>query len=283
MKTAAPFTIIYEDARFIAVNKAPGLSVGADRWDEGRERLDRLLPPPVFTVHRIDRDTSGLVIFARDAETHRELSAAFEGRRVDKAYIAVVHGRVPWTETECGLPLVPDGDKQHRTIIDKYRGKQSLTRFRLLGGVGNYSVVEALPETGRTHQIRVHLESLGHPVVCDPLYGRTARRGGVEKGVFLSSFKKGWRGDPLTEQPLLARLGLHAAHLRLGDFPAWPPVEGGPGADSDSTTGGGPVGDGGPDGPLSLHAPLFRDMAALIRQMEKCGGVDFMTPLFPDQ
>jgi RluA family pseudouridine synthase len=260
MKLAAPFTVIYEDDRIIAVNKAAGIAVGGDRWDEACKRLDTLLAAyclaRVFTVHRIDRDTSGVVVFAKDAETHKRLSVAFEGRRVTKRYIAVVHGRLSPGETVCDLPLVPDGDKQHRTIIDKYRGKKALTRFRLLGSAGNYSVVEALPETGRTHQIRVHLASLGHPVVCDPLYSVAARRGHLEKGVFLSSFKKGWRGDLLKEQPLLVRLGLHALNLTLPDYTG------------DVSGTAGLSGRGG----LDLYTPLSRDMAALVKQLEKCGG-----------
>jgi 23S rRNA pseudouridine1911/1915/1917 synthase len=271
MKQTAPFSIIHEDDLIIAVNKTSGLTVGGDRWDESKERLDMLLNElltermgkqsvpsdispadnsfcRVWTIHRIDRDTSGLVVFAKDEQTHKRLSSAFESRKVQKRYIAVVHGHVSWTETSCDLPLVPNGDKQHRTIIDKYHGKKSLTRFRLRCNAGNYSVVEALPETGRTHQIRVHLASLGHPIVCDPLYGKSAGRS-IEKGIFLSSFKKGWRGDPLREQPLLNRLGLHAASLVLPDFHA----------------------DSAQPPELSLEAPLPRDMASLINQMEKCG------------
>ncbi|MDR0451492.1 MAG: RluA family pseudouridine synthase [Treponema sp.] len=243
MKKTPPYTLVFEDPRLIAVNKAPGISVGGDRWDEGRERLDRLLEQgggKVFTVHRIDRDTSGLVLFARDETTHRELSLAFEKRLVKKEYLAVVHGRPSWSETACDLPLVPDGDKLHRTIIDKYRGKSSLTRFRRLLCAGNYSLLEARPETGRTHQIRVHLAALGFPVVCDPLYGRSAGRS-IEKGVFLSSFKKGWRGDSLEEKPLLNRLGLHAASLAFSINGA----------------------------ELLLQAPLCRDMNALTGQMKK--------------
>jgi RluA family pseudouridine synthase len=262
MKPTAPFAIIYEDDAIIAVNKAAGIAVGGDRWDEASERLDKLLAARcpmarVFTVHRLDRDTSGAVVFAKDAETHKRLCAAFEGRQIAKQYIAVVHGRLSPGETICDLPLVPDGDKQHRTIIDKYRGKKALTRFRLLGSAGNYSVVEAAPETGRTHQIRVHLASLGHPIVCDPLYGAAARRGHAEKGVFLSSFKKGWQGDPQEEQPLLSRMGLHALRLTLPDY------------------------SGGDAPPLRLYAPLPRDMAALIKQLEKCGGFTLSSSIDP--
>jgi 23S rRNA pseudouridine1911/1915/1917 synthase len=257
MKKNKPFTVIHEDSRVIVVNKAPGIAVTADRWDENKDRLDRLAAASLaggklWTVHRIDRDTSGLVLFAKDAETHRFLSMAFEGRQVEKRYIAVVHGRPDWKETSCDLPLVPNGNKQGLTIIDKYQGKKSLTFFRFLGGAGNYSVLEAEPRTGRTHQIRVHLAALGHPVVCDPLYGSG-------KPVFLSSFKPDRRGDPFEERPLLERLGLHAAELVLPDWTGGPV----PGEENKEPA------------CLTFHAPLPRDMAALIKQMEKRAGEDF--------
>jgi 23S rRNA pseudouridine1911/1915/1917 synthase len=258
MKQQPPFSLLFEDEHIAAVNKAAGIAVSPDRWDDSKDRLDKLAAAflarrdgkeqfRLYTVHRIDRDTSGLVVFAKDPETHRRLSAAFEERLVKKRYIAVVHGRPAWQETDCDLPLVPNGNKQHMTIIDKYRGKKSQTRFRFLGSAGNYSVIEALPATGRTHQIRVHLASLGHPVVCDSLYGST-------RPVLLSSFKRNWRGDPLDEKPLLARLGLHAAELVLPDYrpPAAEPAPA-----------------------LTLTAPLSRDMAALIKQMEKQAGTGF--------
>ena len=243
MKRTLPYTEIYHDDHIIAVNKSSGISVGGDRWDESIERLDHILErdyslPKIFTVHRIDKDTSGLVIFAKDRESHRIISTAFENRLIDKKYIAVVHGRPLWKETVCDLKLVPDGNKKHMTIIDKYRGKESVTRFVLSAGVScghvNYSVLEVFPQTGRIHQIRVHAASLGHPVVCDNLYGNG-------KPVFLSSFKKKWRGDPHDEKPLLSRLGLHAAEITLPDM----------------------------NGGLNLKAPLSKDMSSLIKQLEK--------------
>jgi RluA family pseudouridine synthase len=255
------FSIIFENDALIAVNKASGLSVGGDRWDKSEERLDRLIgehlagageAPPgkkVLVVHRIDRDTSGLVIFAKNPEAHRLLSGAFEGGLVKKRYLAVVHGRPAWEETSCDLALVPDGDKKHRTIVDKYRGKKSHTAFRVLGGAGNYCVIEARPATGRTHQIRVHLAALGHPVVCDPLYGRAS-----PKGVLLSAIKPSWRGDRLDEKPLLDRLGLHACELAL------PPLDQALFPES-----------------LCLSAPLPKDLGALLFQIEKINPTGMLT------
>ena len=236
MRKTPLYTIIFQDENIIAVNKASGVSVGGDRWDESKERLDKIIESDlklskIFTIHRIDKETSGLVVFAKKKEAHRNLSIAFEKRNVEKKYIAVVHGRPSWKETTCDLALVPNGNKKHMTIIDKYRGKESFTTFINLINAGNYSVLEARPQTGRIHQIRVHAASIGHPVVCDELYGKLSP-------VKLSSFKKGWRGDPHEEKPLLARLGLHAKELIL------------------------------PTGEL-LEAPLAKDMSSLIKQMEK--------------
>ena len=240
MKKQSLFSIIYEDENIVAVNKSSGISVSPDRWDPSLEHLDKLTAKflgieKIYTVHRIDKETSGLVVFAKNGETHKALSAAFENREAKKRYIAAVHGRPSWSETICDLPLVPNGNKLHQTIIDRYRGKKSLTAFRLLGSAGNYSILEAMPETGRTHQIRVHLAAMGHAVVCDEIYGKT-------KPVMLSAIKRGWRGNPAEERPLLSRLGLHAAELSLPGY-------------------------------ASLKAPLPRDMAALINQIEKASGV----------
>ncbi|GBU28452.1 RNA pseudouridine synthase [Treponema sp. R8-4-B8] len=230
------YTVIYQDEKIIAVNKSSGISIGGDRWDESKERLDRLIErdlniPKIFTVHRIDKETSGLVVFAKDNDTHRSLSMSFERRDVKKLYTAIVHGRPSWKETSCDLSLIPNGNKKHMTIIDKYRGKKSFTRFICITSAANYSVLQAIPETGRIHQIRVHLAALGHPVVCDELYGK-------KSVVKLSSFKRGYRGDPLEERPLLERLGLHAQELTL------------------------------PDGEV-LVASLPKDMSSLIKQLQK--------------
>jgi RluA family pseudouridine synthase len=253
MKSEQPFTVVYDDENIIAVNKASGISMGGDRWDESRLRLDKLVASAIgdeqklYTVHRIDHETSGLVVFAKNEATHRSLSLAFEERDVKKRYIAVVHGQPSWKETSCDLPLVPNGNKQHMTIIDKFHGKKSLTAFRCICSAGNYSILEAIPETGRTHQIRVHAAALGLPVVCDSLYG-------TDKPVLLSSIKKNWRGDLLEEKPLLARLGLHSVELSLPI--AVFPYE----FTADSCISNDIV---------TFSAPFPRDISALIKQVEK--------------
>ena len=236
MKFLPPYEIIHEDAQILAVNKSSGISVGQDRWDISKDRLDKLIEkdlkiPKIFTVHRIDKETSGIILFSKDRETHKMLSTAFERREVNKKYIAVVHGRPSWKESSCNLSLVPNGNKKHMTIIDKYKGKKSLTRFIYVLSAGNFSILEAFPETGRIHQIRVHAAAMGHPVVCDNLYGK-------ENPVKLSSFKRSYSGDPYEEKPLLSRLGLHAYEVIL------------------------------PSG-KTFTAPLAKDMSSLKKQMEK--------------
>ena len=236
MKKNRYYSIIHHDENLIIVNKSSGISIGGDRWDETLERLDRLIEsdlqiPKIYTVHRIDKDTSGIVLFAKDINTHRILSSAFEQRKISKHYVLIVHGRPAWKETACDLALVPNGNKKHMTIIDKFRGKESLTHFTCRFSAGNFSVLDAYPATGRIHQIRVHAAALGHPVVCDSLYGK-------ESPVKLSSFKRGWRGDPHEERPLLARLGLHAQELKLPDK-------------------------------REFAAPLPKDISSLIKQLEK--------------
>ncbi len=229
--------IIYEDERIVAVNKPSGLLSSPDRYDPDapvasrllEERLGRLWP-----VHRLDKDTSGVLVFARDEDAHRELSIAFEDGLAKKRYVTAVRGRPSWAETVCELPLTPDGDRLHRTVIDG-SGKPSATEFSLIHSFGPLSALEARPRTGRTHQIRVHLAALGYPVACDPLYGDG-------EPIFLSKVKRKWKGDPYGERPLISRTALHALGLEL------------------PRPGGGE--------PLSLEAPLPKDMRALFRQMQ---------------
>ncbi len=259
MKGLEPTVLLATDA-FLVVSKPAGVPVIPERpgtpehsdygpdtpraGTEGRIPLVDILSETygrLFVVHRIDRDTSGLILMARTKEIHASLSLAFQERRVEKVYHALVAGRPDWTEKVCELSLRADGDRLHRTVIDTRRGKQTRTVFKLLAEYGQYSLIEARPETGRTHQIRVHLTSLGHPILCDPLYGKP-------KPVFLSDFKRGRQGDPYEERPLLSRLALHALSLSL-------PADILP-----------------PGSPSSFEAPYPRDFQAIVNQLEKIYG-----------
>ena len=215
MKAAAQFSVVYQDHDIVVLNKAAGLLVAADRWDPDAQRLDVLATKELcaegerlFAVHRIDKDTSGLVIYGRNEEAHRTLSMAFENREVGKTYHALVYGRPDWDELDVDIPLRADGDLKHRTIKDKKGGKPARTMFRYLGACGPYSWIEAKPVTGRTHQIRVHLALSGLTIVCDPLYGKA-------DPLLLSKIKRSWHGDEFAERPLLDRLGLHAWKMRV--------------------------------------------------------------------
>ena len=206
------YSVIYSDDDFVVLNKRSGLLIAADRYDPEAPRLDVIAEKEfgkLYAVHRIDKDTSGLIVYARNPEAQRAISMEFEKRLVAKTYHALVYGHPMWQELHVDDALQPDGDARHRTVVSKRYGKPSVTDFRLIGNCGPYSWVEAKPLTGRTHQIRVHLAHNGFSIVCDPLYG------GNQKAVRLSQFKKRWNGDEEEERPLLSRLGLHAYSIEF--------------------------------------------------------------------
>ena len=239
---------MYQDDAIVVLNKQSGLLVAADRWDPDAPRLDVLATKELcgegerlYAVHRIDQDTSGLVIYARTDAAHRTLSMAFENREVGKTYHALVHGRPDWDELEVTEPLRADGDAKHRTVRDKKNGKDARTLFRFIGSCGPYSWIEAKPVTGRTHQIRVHLALSGLTIACDPLYGNG-------EPLLLSKIKRSWRGDEFEERPILDRLALHAWKMRVAH-----PVTG---------------------EQMEFTAPYPRDRDATRKQLAKIFGTD---------
>lgn len=212
MRTTPDYTVIHVDDAIVVLNKRSGLLVAADRYDADAPRLDISAQKEfgtLFAVHRIDKDTSGCVIYARTAEAHRALSMQFEQRLVEKVYHCLVYGRPLWQQKCVAVKLLVDGDARHRTVPNARYGKDAVTDFALLGVAGAYSWLEARPRTGRTHQIRAHLKELGLSIVCDPLYSAN------QKPVRLSEIKRSWHGDAACERPLLSRLALHAYQLTV--------------------------------------------------------------------
>jgi RluA family pseudouridine synthase len=204
--------LLWKDDHILAVNKPAGLLSSPDGYNPALPHLTAALMPAhgeLWVVHRLDRDTSGAIILARNAAAHRDLCQQFERRQVSKTYHALVVGNPVWERQVVELPLQVDGDRQHRTLVDQQNGKPACTRLRLLERLGSYALIEAHPETGRTHQIRVHLKALGLPVLVDGMYGD----GEV---LYLSKVKPNYRSSRTKpERPLLNRLGLHARSITI--------------------------------------------------------------------
>ncbi|ANQ83106.1 pseudouridine synthase A [Azoarcus olearius] len=170
-------TLLYTDDSLIVADKPAGLlsvpAGGEDRQDCLALRVQAQFDDALI-VHRLDAATSGLVLLARGMEMLRRMSLAFEQRVVGKRYVALVHGHVAQDEGEIALPLAADPLNRPRQIVDAARGRPALTRYRVLerSGAGDAAVtrLELKPMTGRSHQLRVHLMAIGHPIVGDPLY-----------------------------------------------------------------------------------------------------------------
>jgi len=171
--------IRYVDADLLVVDKPSGLLSVPGRgpgMDDNLARRVQARYPEALTVHRLDMDTSGLLVMARNAEVHRALGRFFELRQVDKAYIAVVAGRVANSPRTIDLPLITDWPNRPRQMVDFVQGKAALTHLDVLSydASSDTTRVRLTPETGRSHQLRVHLQSIGHPILGDDLYAPPA-------------------------------------------------------------------------------------------------------------
>ncbi|MEZ5707388.1 MAG: RluA family pseudouridine synthase [Burkholderiaceae bacterium] len=186
MSLASPeLDLLFEDAHLLVLNKPAGLLAVPGRGPDKQDCLSAramAVWPDALVVHRLDMATSGLVLMARGIEAQRMLSLAFEKRRVYKRYFAMVSGLLPnpppdnaWSTID--LPLLVDWENRPRSVVNHALGKPSTTRWRLahdpetpVRHQGEASRVELEPITGRSHQLRVHLQAIGHPIVGDPLY-----------------------------------------------------------------------------------------------------------------
>ncbi|NWG33510.1 MAG: RluA family pseudouridine synthase [Chloroflexi bacterium] len=166
--------IIFSDEYLLVLDKPAGLPVLPDGWEKDAPYLVKRLEDEVgkiWIVHRLDKTTSGVMVFARSAEAHRALSLQFENRKAEKTYHAILEAPPQWDEKTAKFPLRTNIGKKHRTVADSRNGKPSETRFKILKRYQSSALVEAQPMTERTHQIRVHAYALGHPLLGDILYG----------------------------------------------------------------------------------------------------------------
>src|SRR5678815_1976389 len=230
--------IIADTPDFIALNKPSGLLSIPDR--EGKDiSLKKLLIEKfgnIYTVHRLDKDTSGLIVFAKNETTHKLLSKQFEERQTEKIYLGLVLGSL--AEKKGNINNLISEHPQKKGLMTVYKkGKESLTDYEVLEDFKIFSWVQFQIHTGRTHQIRVHSKHIGHPVVCDELYGDG-------KPVLLSSLKHKFKlsKNELEERPILNRLALHALSLQF--------------VNTNGNT-------------IKLEAPLPKDLKALLQQLRK--------------
>ncbi len=232
--------VLYEDDDMIIVNKPAGLLVVPDRFNAAlpslHKQLERNADQKIWIVHRLDRETSGVICFAKNEVAHRYLSIQFQERDVRKFYAGLVIGNVNPTEGRIENYLTDHPANNGKMIVAR-KGKLAVTDFKVVEQWPLYALMQFQIHTGRTHQIRVHMQSIGNPLVCDTLYGDG-------QPFMLSRIKRKYRlsNKDESERPLLSRLALHAYRLEL--------------TKEDGTA-------------VVAEADLPKDMAACVKQMNK--------------
>ncbi|MGB9702679.1 MAG: RluA family pseudouridine synthase [Candidatus Kapaibacteriota bacterium] len=203
--------ILFEDKDLLIINKPSGILTIPDRYNKSIPSLSSILKKEyekIFVVHRLDKDTSGAIIFAKNAETHRQLNIDFENNEVIRKYHVVIEGLLPEDFIEIDIPLRQSRKKLGMTIPSA-KGKPSLTKVAILEKFRNCTLVECELVTGRHHQIRVHLQTIGHPLLIDNLYGN-------KEQFYLSSIKKKYNIKKGTEEkPIMSRLTMHSYFVKL--------------------------------------------------------------------
>jgi RluA family pseudouridine synthase len=228
--------ILYEDAHYFLVNKPPFIATLEDRSSPvNMLAMAREYAHDAQACHRIDKETSGVLAFAKTPEAYRHLAIQFETRKVEKFYHAVVDGAKDFRNEVVDAPII--ALKTGVVKIDRKDGKEAITRFETLKAFRHHTLVACRPLTGRMHQIRIHLAFLGASIVCDEQYGG--------KPFFLSQIKKDFKLKKFTEEePLIKRFALHAYALTFENV--------------DGT-------------PLHVEAPYPKDFGVLVKQLEKNG------------
>ena len=232
------FDIIHEDENIVGINKPAGMLSVPDRMQSEQSLKDMLQDRygKIFVVHRLDKETSGVIVFAKNEEAHKDLSLQFENRETAKYYSGLVIGKLADKSGMIEKAIIEHPNKKGM-MVTATKGKPSVTGYEVVEEFTHYSFMRFNLLTGRTHQIRVHMNYLGHPLVCDPLYGDG-------KPVLLSAIKKRFKlsKSEEAERPILGRLALHSEELHLRKL----------------------------DGSmLTLHAELPKDLRAVMQQLRK--------------
>lgn len=237
--------ILFEDEVLVAFDKPAGLLSAPDRWDKAEAHLVRLAQerfgPETFNVHRLDFETTGVILFAKTRDALTGAARQFADGRAVKRYLALTRGSPEKEEMVVDRPISTDPACPGKMRMSHRYGRPAVTRLHVLTRWRGYSLVEAFPQTGRTHQVRVHLASVGSPLVADPLYGDG-------QPLLLSKLKSGYKfKEGREERPLLARVGLHAESLELAH-----PVTG---------------------VALKISAPLPKDLEVSLRYLRRFAGL----------
>jgi RluA family pseudouridine synthase len=214
LPTGEKISILYEDRSVLAIDKPRGWMLVPASWQKTNRNLQMALTSSIAAkdfwarsrnlkflrfVHRLDAETTGILLFAKSMGAVNTFGDMFESRKMEKTYLAVAHGTPKETEWTCRLKIGPDWDERGKMRVDAHGGKEAETVFRVLQVVGGASLIEARPYTGRTHQIRVHLAAAEHSIVGDEMYGSTTRKDLGLRAIGLAY------ADPFSRRPVQIR------------------------------------------------------------------------------
>jgi 23S rRNA pseudouridine1911/1915/1917 synthase len=205
------YDIIFEDDDLLVINKFANVLSIPDRWNPDIPNLRTLLDESygkIFVVHRLDKETSGIMVFAKNAEMHKYLNDLFEHHKIRKLYHVVVTGILQRNELEVDIPILADPSMKGKSIPSS-RGKESLTKIKVLQRFKAATLIECDLISGRHHQIRVHCSAIGHPLLVDEMYGSKSE-------FMLSSIKRKFYLKKGTEErPIIDRITMHAHSIQF--------------------------------------------------------------------